>query len=135
MTQQQAAIAQRRVPLQQPDYRNKTEHGDYQFVTGCTGGGAEMCVHLTHEAWEKHCASKCGPGKLIEEDGVFHYERLLTNDESPFVPGEAVVFCGLVGTVVENHGSGGVVEVPGEGRVQWHWTFQGEKVERAPVPL
>lgn len=136
MTQQEAFNARRRVSLQQPDYRNKTHLGDYQFVQGYTSGGAQMCVHLTREAWEQQCALVCGPGRLVEDAGVFYYERQLTNDEAPFVPGETVSFCALVGTVVENHGSSGVVDMAGGGeRVTLQWTFQGMKVERAPVAL
>jgi len=129
VSQQEALNRRRRVTeIQQPDYRN---NGQFQFVTGYTGGGgAEMCVHLTCEEYEQRVRAKLGPGTLVEVDGKFCYDRLLTNDEATFQPGEKVIFCGLTGTVKANHGSGGIVDVDGEGRVHWHWTFQGEKVER-----
>lgn len=49
-----------------PDYRNL---GKYQFVTGWTGGGAEMCTHLTFEQVMQRFKAKHGPGKL-EDDGT-----------------------------------------------------------------
>ena len=49
-----------------PDYRNA---GKFQFVTGYTGGGAEMCVHLTFEEVAKRLAKKHGDGELVD-DGV-----------------------------------------------------------------
>jgi len=48
--------------VQQPDYRN---NGKLQFVTGWTGGGAEMCIHLTFEEYEKDIASQAPPGRLV----------------------------------------------------------------------
>ena len=67
--------SRRLIRVQQPDYRNKTEHGDYQFVVGYTGGGgAEMCIHLTHEEYVRRIEAKAGPGTLVEEDGVFYWK-------------------------------------------------------------
>lgn len=48
--------------VQQPDYRN---NGMFQFVIGWTGGGAEMCVHLTFEEYEKNIGEKAPPGRLV----------------------------------------------------------------------
>lgn len=45
-----------------------------------------------------------------------------------FQPGDRVSFCGEEATVIENHGDGGIVEVKGEGRMNWLWRFQGEHV-------
>lgn len=47
-----------------PDYRNL---GNYQFVTGWTGGGAEMCVHLTFEEISKRLRAKHGDGRLVDD--------------------------------------------------------------------
>ena len=47
-----------------PDYRN---NGKYQFVTGYTGGGAEMCAHLTFEEVTKQLANKYGDGELVDD--------------------------------------------------------------------
>jgi len=50
------------VKVQQPDYRN---NGKLQFVTGWTGGGAEMCIHLTFEEYEQDLRNQAGPGRLV----------------------------------------------------------------------
>ena len=50
-----------------------------------------------------------------------------------FEPGDRVSFCGEEATVVMNFGTQGVVEIPGEGKCTWYWTFQGERV--IPVAL
>lgn len=47
-----------------------------------------------------------------------------------FAPGDKVEFCDIVGTVVENYGTSGLVDVPGDGRVEWYWVFQGTPVRR-----
>lgn len=52
-----------------PDYRNDTEHGQYQFVTGYTGGfAAPECVHLTFDEIAKRMREQHGDGWL-EDDG------------------------------------------------------------------
>jgi hypothetical protein len=63
--------------IQRPDHRN---NGKYQFVTGYTGGGAEMCVHLGLEEIAERCRAKLGPGTLID-DGID-----LWWDQSPVEP-------------------------------------------------
>lgn len=55
-----------RTQLQTPDHRN---NGAYQFVTGWTGGGAEMCVHLTAADIAERVCKKLGFGRLVD-DGV-----------------------------------------------------------------
>ena len=45
-----------------------------------------------------------------------------------FKPGDRVSFCGEEAVVVENYGTQGIVEIPGEGRCKWYWVFQGEPV-------
>jgi len=49
-----------------PDYRHA---GKFQFVTGYTGGGAEMCKHLTFDEVAERLANKHGDGELVD-DGV-----------------------------------------------------------------
>lgn len=50
-----------------------------------------------------------------------------------FKPGDRVSFCGEEATVMENHGSQGVVDL-GQSRLgggefcKWYWEFQGEPV-------
>jgi hypothetical protein len=46
-----------------PDYRN---NGAFQFVTGYTGGGAEMCVHLRRDEIAEKLAKEYGPGELVD---------------------------------------------------------------------
>lgn len=60
-----------RLVIQQPDYRN---NGKLQFVTGYTGGGASMCVHMTREEYETRLAAKLGKGKLVEVADEFFWE-------------------------------------------------------------
>lgn len=45
-----------------------------------------------------------------------------------FKPGDTVEFCGDQATVVENHGTEGVVEFQDKCRVTWQWTFDGVPV-------
>jgi len=45
-----------------------------------------------------------------------------------FKPGDKVEFCGIKAKVIANHGSSGIVEVPGEGQMTWHWVFDGTPV-------
>jgi len=45
-----------------------------------------------------------------------------------FKPGDRVSYCGEEAVVIANHGSSGIVEIPGEGRCKWYWVFQGEPV-------
>lgn len=52
--------------------------------------------------------------------------------EEPFKPGELVEFCGDRATVVENHGSYGIVDQDGD-RFKWYWIFQGEPVKRVRI--
>lgn len=59
-----------KIKVQQPDYRNL---GKLQFIRGYTGFGAAECVHLTYEEYRKRIEAKCGPGTLVEEDGVFYW--------------------------------------------------------------
>lgn len=47
-----------------PDYRN---NGKYQFATGYTGGGAEMCVHLGFEEVAERLTVRHGPGTLVDD--------------------------------------------------------------------
>jgi hypothetical protein len=49
--------------------------------------------------------------------------------KTDFKPGDQVVFCDIEAVVIANHGSTGVVEIPGEGRMTWYWVFQGEPVK------
>ena len=48
----------------QPDYRLL---GRYQFVTGYTGGGAEMCVHLTFVEIAARLRERHGDGRLVDD--------------------------------------------------------------------
>lgn len=59
------------IKVQQPDYRND---GRLQFVTGWTGGGAEMCVHLTRKEYADRIEARRGCGTLVEKDGVFYWQ-------------------------------------------------------------
>lgn len=52
--------------VQKPDYRN---NGQYQFVTGWTGGGAEECVHLSRGEIATRLTRDHGAGYL-EDDSV-----------------------------------------------------------------
>jgi hypothetical protein len=45
-----------------------------------------------------------------------------------FKPGDKVTFCGETAIVVSNYGDSGTVEIPGQGRMNWYWKFQGERV-------
>jgi hypothetical protein len=68
-----------RHPIERPEYRN---NGEYQFVKGYTGGGAEMCVHLNRDQISSRCEQKLGPGTLVD-DGV----DLWWEQPSPDAPG------------------------------------------------
>lgn len=46
-----------------PDYRNL---GKYQFITGYTGGGAEMCIHLIFDEVVTRLRANHGDGRLID---------------------------------------------------------------------
>jgi hypothetical protein len=50
--------------IERPGHRN---HGEYQFVKGYTGGGAEECVHLSAEQVAQRCRDKVGAGRLIDD--------------------------------------------------------------------
>lgn len=56
----------RRERIQRPSYRL---NGQYQFVVGYTGGGAEECVHLTMQEITERAIAKLGPGS-VADDGV-----------------------------------------------------------------
>jgi hypothetical protein len=45
-----------------------------------------------------------------------------------FKSGDRVSFCGEEATVMENHGSQGVVDLGGGQFCRWYWEFQGEPV-------
>ncbi len=62
-----------------PDHRN---NGAFQFVTGYTGGGAEMCVHLRQDEVAERLAKKHGPGELVD-DGT---ELIWMQEEEVAVP-------------------------------------------------
>lgn len=50
-----------------PDYRN---NGQYQFVTGFSGSGAEMCAHLTLEVIEQRLRERYElPDGVLVDDG------------------------------------------------------------------
>lgn len=55
---------------QQPDYYND---GKLQFVTGYTGGGYPMCVHLTYNEYVKRIAEKVGAGIVSRRKGIFYW--------------------------------------------------------------
>lgn len=55
-----------RHPVETPSGRNL---GKYQFITGYTGGGAEMCAHLSADEVCARLVEKLGPGELID-DGI-----------------------------------------------------------------
>ena len=50
--------------------------------------------------------------------------------DAPFAAGERVQYCGYTATVVADHGSSGIVDVDGEGRMTWHWKAYGDFVGR-----
>jgi len=58
--------------VQRPDYRN---HGQYQFVTWYTGGGAEACVHLTREQISDRLRDQKGPGILVDDGENLWWEQ------------------------------------------------------------
>lgn len=83
----------------------------------------------------------CGVTELFASSGLtqgfsedmeeFRQEHATcTMPDHDFKPGDKVEFCGIEGTVVENYGSSGLVDVPGDGRVAWYWVFQGTPVRR-----
>ena len=47
-----------------PDYRNLCK---FQFVTGWTGGGAEMCAHLTVSEVIERLEENHGKGELVDD--------------------------------------------------------------------
>lgn len=53
-----------------PDYRNDTEHGQYQFIVGISHFGAPECVHLTFDEIARRLRIQHGPGTL-EDDGTW----------------------------------------------------------------
>lgn len=55
-----------------PDYRN---NGKYQFITGYTGGGNPMCVHLSFEEVAELLQKKHGNGTLIDEGTYLVWEQ------------------------------------------------------------
>jgi hypothetical protein len=54
-----------------PDYRN---NGKYQFITGYSGSGATICVHLSAEELSERLAVKHGEGKLIDDGDSLWWE-------------------------------------------------------------
>jgi hypothetical protein len=66
---------------------------------------------------------------LAFEETITKFRQVHTACPRPiFKPGDHVSFCGEKAVVVENHGSSGTVEIPGQGRMNWYWEFQGEPV-------
>ena len=53
-----------------------------------------------------------------------------TNDDAPFQPGERVEWRGLVCTVVDNSGDGGIVESAPGNLHAWKWIANGAPVRR-----
>lgn len=51
-----------------------------------------------------------------------------------FKSGDRVSFCGEEATVVSNYGDSGTVEIDGQGRMNWYWKFQGERVMPVVTP-
>lgn len=78
----QIADARKRHALQRPDGRN---NGQYQFVTGYTGGGAEACVHLTAEQIAERCRQRHGlpPGELVDDGTDLWWEETPTMKPIP----------------------------------------------------
>lgn len=58
--------------VDRPDYRN---NGQYQFVKGYTGGGAQMCAHLTAEVISERCNNLVGPGTLVDDGENLWWEQ------------------------------------------------------------
>lgn len=66
-----------RYPIEQPGCRQDVDYLDWQgnpqdtpvyvFVKGWTGGGAEMCSHMTAEEVRQDIEKKLGPGKLMDD--------------------------------------------------------------------
>lgn len=46
-----------------------------------------------------------------------------------FKPGDVVEYCGEQATVIANYGTSGTVEITGQGRMSWYWSFDGEPVK------
>lgn len=61
---QQRRMAVTKHLIERPDYRND---GKYQYVRGWTGGGAEVCDHLSAEDIGKQMEAKLGPGKFVDD--------------------------------------------------------------------
>ena len=99
--------------IQQPDYRN---NGKLQFVTGYTGSGASMCIHLTREEYEARLAAKLGKGRLIEVSDEFYWELPAKWNQK------------AISAVFEKE--------LGPGRLTGHrdtWQWEPKGVEQAPV--
>lgn len=78
----------------------------------------------------------CGTVQPIESSLTAHLEDQIARFNSDhiacpvpvFQPGDKVVFCGERATVIANYGDSGTVEIEGQGRMNWYWKFQGERV-------
>lgn len=71
-----------RRPVEQPSYRN---NGEYQFVVGYTGGGAEECVHLSAVEITRRLTESAGPGKLIDDGVDLWWELDHVEDEAGLI--------------------------------------------------
>jgi hypothetical protein len=68
------------VALETPDNRL---NGQYQFVKGWTGGGAEMCAHMTPDEYKLRVREKLGDGELVEHEGKFYWHQTPITLTSP----------------------------------------------------
>lgn len=92
-------------------------------------------VRMSPKNMEFLC-THCGTFKPIEpgltsrlEDQIARFESDHASCPVPvFKPGDKVSFCGEHAVVVANYGDSGTVEIAGQGRMNWYWSFQGERV-------